>query len=238
MLALALLIVPLSAHALLLFDTANVTFSTLGPNLSSQVDTFDPALGTLDSVHVSISGTLGATAFTFTNPACLPPAPACPPVPYQFALELGVRGLGGQFFVLNGAEILFSGVAVPNGQSVSGIQAFNINLQFDASSDFTGIVPASTSGVASPPSVSGQRADFFESLAALDQLRFDLLPSSLFPLIGALPVFDVNGGAAVLVQYDYTPHAVAVSEPPTAWLLFAVTAIGLLLRRRLCDRAV
>jgi hypothetical protein len=59
-----------------------------------------------------------------------------------------------------------------------------------------------------------------------------LLPSSLFPLIGTLPVFDVSGSATVLVQYDYTPNAVAVSEPPSTWLLLAATAIGLLPRRR------
>lgn len=223
-----------SAPAAILIDTAPVNFSAFGPSLSGQLDLFNPALGTLNRVDLSIIGGLTVTSAT---PVCVPdPFIPCAPLPYRFQLQLDIAGLGGGYFAMDDATMIFTGVVPPVTPAVSDTRAFSLGLRFDAATDLIGFdVPSPFTGFDIPALAFAQRSDFLDTPFPLDQLVFSWTPTDL---LNATP-FQLTGAAVITVQYDYTPATppVPVNEPPTALMWLAVLLAWPVARRRKAGRS-
>ena len=190
---------------------------------------FDPTLGTLDRVLVSISGTL---QFGVT----LQPGGVVKPI-----VDFAANGLGGSGFDFagTGARFLFAPLVNANtGPGAAPLQAvlsenFSLDFTLNALSDLTGFAFANVNGspapLQPPTSVNGQRADFIGDFGVLEDLLFspvDFVPDSGF-----------EGGGTISVTFDFTPAAgTAAPEPPTLALLAPLVLIFIGARRRAASK--
>lgn len=189
------------------------------------VPAFDPALGTLDRVHVSISG-----AFTFELE--LPAGGTITPI-----LEMEFIRLGPSGFNANAPKIVYATQSNPT-QTPSRV-TFQSNFFFDATfnalTDLIGgaVIPTlSISGAASGPVLGGAfRADFIEHVSMLPVMEVMRLQPSNFML--AMPI---SGAGGLIVTYDYTPPPPPpdpVAEPLSLALFgLGLAALGFAVRRK------
>lgn len=213
-----------SARADLILQVAGFS----GPITPINLQPFNPALGTLNSVHVEVLGTVQLTAlpppttYTCGFSICV--------TPYLFDVQVGqvFLGLGGKFFTFPTPVIFdFQGVASGWGDPVPLFQLFSYDFTFDQVSDLTGIVVPSVSGAFLwPPNIIGSRQSFTDSgfplheVDAISYLSLSTVPVT-FP--------DISG--SMMVEYDYTPAPAPVPEPGSLALLGSGLA-GLIARRR------
>ena len=233
----------LAALALVLFTTpANAALLTQLRAFSGSmldefmVTPFDPSLGTLDHVLVSIDGVLTVSGTTGVNLQGIPPAP----VPFPFTVEVtqNFLGLAGRLFSFSGgpATFGFSGVASGAGTPFTFGTTFAYDFELNAATDAAGsVLPSfsSSDGTLVPPpnGVLGLRSTFVDNGIPNNVMQL-IQQASVPPNQGQSPTFVTafNAGGSVEIQYVYTPAV--VPEPGIAVLLImgSLTAGALALR--------
>ena len=189
---------------------------------------FDPTLGTLDSVNVTINGQLTVLGSTTPQLAGVPPAPQ--PYPYQINVTQDFDGLGGQFFSFNNAAVFsLQGLALGAGESFQLFSAFSYGFTLNSATDLSGVVFPTFSGLLVPPIISGTRADFLKTDGGANQI---FASHTAVATIGPVSPTLVLASGALIVQYNYTPaQAVEVGEPG-ALALLGIAFGGLAFTRR------
>ncbi len=186
------------------------------------LNSFDPDLGTLNHVELTLSGTI---VITVETPPFLT-GPLQTPTPYQFSVQLqqGFQGQGSfdVSFLFDALYLNLTGTASGAGGVVLIPLPFLFSVGFNATTDLTGISTPLFVGPDAVPPVSGRREDFHSTipgfstpLIAVHELTPVFLSTTgapVTPLI--LPSDDFNA----TLFYDYTP-AVNASEPASAFLL-------------------
>ena len=196
------------------------------------LDSFDPAQGTLDSVDVSIDGSISTNAF-------LPPffgvgAPGeLIPIPYPYTFSQRLPGLG---FAVD-PKITFNGVAIglaPIPFSADISHEFSFSLT--ESTDLTGLSPVSSNYSGShslgsavfvnPESNSRHRVEYVSSIIG-SSTPLVLQPMLMLDPVSAVGPFsgNVTWEGTIGIDYNYTESlAPAVPIPGAAWLF--VSALG------------
>lgn len=201
---------------------------------------FDPALGTLDSVRVSIDGS--AMVPVLALPAFGSPPPG--PYPYRVVVHQSFDGLAGKYFDSAGpATFQFDAIAAAGGGSYLLAGLYHYDFTFTAITDLAGFTAASMSGggslTAIPPlgGMIGERDDFeIQPPLGLDLLLITLTPDSTTafglapgPILTGLP----SAPGLMQIDYRYTPAEV---PGPTALAAIGGGLVALacarLLRRR------
>lgn len=171
------------------------------------VSPFDPALGTLDSVDVLVSGTL--TAGVVTPPFFLGPGIL---TPYSFGIQVSqdFSGLAGRYFNFEPpAEFLFADLMASGaGDPVPIVSDFTYGFSFTDVTDGAGAaVPTSSSsfGTLTPPAqVRGTRADFLLGPPSVDQIRLDQTWQVTFSSGPTPAVSSVAAQGSIQITYNYT----------------------------------
>jgi hypothetical protein len=202
----------------------NDTITGVGPTATALLGfpEFDPALGTLDSVGIEISGVLNASV------VLLPFQTILPLVAFD-AIGAGGRGFD---FAGNGATFVLGTFTNPSTTAplpVTVATSFTMTFLIDAFSDLAGvIVPATSSAVGTlvpPVNVAARRSDFIRGIVPIG-----VSETLTFTPTGFV-ASNITVGGAVTVTYTYTPAVVPAPIPaPGAAVLLA--AVPLLLRRR------
>jgi hypothetical protein len=216
------LVVPATAHADVIF--ANAAFSTSTVSMID-VTPFDPSLGTLDSVDVTINGVLIVSGFAPMNGTFAPTGEFIP-VPYNYRVDVtqDFDGLGSSFFDFSTpATVMLPGFSPGVASPFTLVTPFTYTFEFNAFTDIIGFdFPSVSSGVIPPlTGVIGTRSGFLDSGAPLNLVLMTQLATGV-PLEGVLPlVTSAESAGSILLQYNYTPRA--VPEPAAAVLI----ALGL-----------
>jgi len=208
------------------------------------LQTFDTALGTLNSVNVSIRGIVTATGTMPVNRRI-----DGLPLPYAFTVNVtqSFTGLGGQFFQFaTPSHIAFPGVAPGGTQYNFGFNTgYSYNFTLNSTTDSIGGTSSLLNGpFVSPVFVSGQTSDFQASAAYTNLLDFVQNVSVTAP---SHPVQKLNGSVTGVLSltYNYTARPSAknpgvgtspnpLPEPDTMLLFYAGVAglVGSRLRRK------
>ena len=164
-----------------------VVFDAMGFN------PFNPALGTLDSVYVRITGNLSVQG---TTVGVMP-----------YAVEHQFLGLFGRFFEFD-SPARFTGTAIgaftSQGQPIPTPFLHNFNFDygftFNAATDLVGFVPVNSpgAGIIPPISITALRSDFLPWIGEVYELD---MQANLF----SGPVTTLSTGGAVIIEYRYTP---------------------------------
>lgn len=218
------------------------SFSIAGNSANMSFAAFDPALGVLDKVNVSITATLAFTMKVFPGQTVTP------------IIAFNAFGAGGRGFDFSG-DALLSLPSATNTDACGPVDpcapiiipfAKTFSLSFDLTplSDLSSVVVADTDiGTTPPPTIDARRADFIEGIGPIP-----IYEAMVFKPFVFTPFGEYAGGGALIATYYYTPTAsagepgggttggsAAVSEPATvAWLALAPAL--LLFRRRAAVR--
>lgn len=185
---------------------------------------FDPALGTLDSVGVTINGVLTVNGFVPQIQGV-----AIPSV-FTVTVEQTFAGIGGDFFDFGTpAGFLLNGSTAGDPFTLNA--PFTYSFRFTPVTDTLGFVIPSVSGPTVPPvTVNGRRSDFVGDPAVPGFITLTHDATAL-PIVGLPPVLTSTASrGSVILEYRYTPATPpSVPEPSTAWLL--ALGLGLAARR-------
>ena len=228
----ALLSYPAAAHADVLLFNEPFAASPIDP---IEVTPFDPSLGTLDTVHVTINGVLIVTGQTVQH-GTVDPLAGFIPLPYQYRVDVAqdFDGLGTTFFDFSSpATFMLPGVASGVPSPFTLATPFTYDLVFDSTTDLIGFDLPAVSGVTIPPlgGVVGPRNAFIDTGALLNLV---VLSHTATPIAlgGPLPlVFSVGASGLLSIEYTYTPLA-TVPEPASLTLLTSGLLAALAVRRR------
>lgn len=237
----AVLAAPQSARAAVLtfvsgFGTDAATVTSLTP--------FDPSLGSLDRVDVTIDGTL---VVQVSAPASGIPLPmAFVPIPYTVLLTVDQRfaGVGG-FFEFGSHAVLTDNAVAPGAGPITMGFAMNYGyaFSFTSATDLIGFTLPTSSGVIPPVWIGGTRADFEDGPGFPGLMVVTHSPSvtAIGGLLqGPLFVSDVGGNALITLTYTYTPSREGPVDPgvpePALVLLLATGASVALARRGAASR--
>jgi hypothetical protein len=188
---------------------------------------FDPQLGVLERVEVSLSGTMFVQAFASPQPDGRGGF-----VPYSFAMltELVAITPGGDGFEFgSNAQWLESFQVTGNGEDVAAARAFGLSFEFDELSDLIGFtLPDVVAGFTQPPTtIIGRRGNYLEDLVneLLGIQQLFLVPG--LPAVIGAPVPVVVTGAEfdglARLAYVYQPHQ---DVPEPAGLLLMALGLG------------
>jgi hypothetical protein len=219
-----LLLLPGRASADTTFASANLP----GYGGIVMLQPFDTNLGTLDSVEVTIDGTITANILTQPNYAVVGGAAIPIPIDYLVAgTQNFIGGGGGSGFSWEvPATFLFSGLGLGFGEPEASVDVFNYSFRFTHQTDLIGFAGISSSGPTAPPGVA------FGTLSGFT--------SPILPFL--LENMDLEGGdgsggtfldstveGAIIVEYDYTPTPLptAPASEPATLLLLASGILGL-----------
>ena len=187
---------------------------------------FDTSLGTLDSVEVTIDGTITANIVTQPNYDLVGGAAIPIPINYLVAgTQNFIGGGGGSGFSWEvPATFFFSGLGLGFGEPEVSVNAFTYSFRFTHQTDLTGFAGISSSGPAASPGVA------FGTLSGFT--------SPILPFL--IETMDLEGGngaggtflystveGAIIVEYDYTPTPTAPASEPGTLLLLGSGILGL-----------
>jgi hypothetical protein len=198
---------PVTAHSEQIVQTDSFTISGGVGTGSVGFQEFNPVLGTLDSVIVSITGSLGISML-------LSPYQSISPMVYFDVFETGGRGFG---FADTGALFIFPFVSNPSTSELSWSNVFtsySLNFTLTDFTDLSGVIIPSTSASGAslipPTTVEAQRADFVQGIVPTG-----ISEMLVFTPVGTYDDVGISGGGSVVLTYIYTP----VPEPATMLLL-------------------
>lgn len=197
------------------------------PTVSNiDVTPFDPSLGTLNSVSVSISG---QTHVDYT--AC-PAFAGMSPIGYVYNIFVDQQfmGAGNKYFIFE-SPAMFSWMSAwydPLGYAAYETfdNAFTYNFTFNDITDQAGradLTTTNTTGFvcSSPLTVSGYMADFIDTGAPINQILF-MQNTNIVTTVFDVP-FSLSTMGSLTISYDYTPYPdpapAPVPEPATMLLL-------------------
>lgn len=208
------------------------------------LDYFDPSVGTLDSVEITMSGNVIVQLFLPANFGLS--LDGAFPIPYQYQIEvshdIGASGFPMSF--LNPSLDVFLGLA-PGGTATSPFLTefdFSHETTLTDFTDLSGLAPVvdtytqlqgNLSGVHVPTSflIGTHRSDFVSTdpfLVLLPSLGFD---ATLFGVPGAI-LGSVQMNGMLDVTYNYTPPDVTSVPEPGTLTLFGIGLLGLGFARR------
>jgi hypothetical protein len=218
-----------------------VPFSIAGNLANIRFAAFDPSLGVLDKVDVSITGTLSFTM------QVLPGQTVAPIVAFDAngITRGGFDFLNDAFLYLPQVTVDACDPLVPCGSVIVPFATtFSLSFDLTSLSDLGGIVVADTGSGISPPVIDARRADFIEGAVPIP-----IIEAMIFKPFVFTPLGGYAGGGSLIATYYYTPTAsagepgggttggsAAVSEPATVALLALAPGL-LLLRRRAARRS-
>jgi len=217
-------------HAATIVQAKSLDASLPAPSLIA-FDAFDPALGTLTSAQISMTGVMSVQAFAS-------PFPGEPGLfnPYSFSIVSSLNavspgGFGFAFGTPASWTVPFATSGI--GAVVTAATPFSLGFAFGPQSDVTGFASlGGFSGFTQPPvPITGQLGDFVETLIteALGIQQQFIVP---LPLVLGAPVPVTVTGAqfqgVIELTYTYASDANTVQEPGSLALLglalFLVTA--------------
>jgi hypothetical protein len=200
---------------------------------------FDPALGTLDSVDVNISGLLTVTGIALQS-GFFGPGGVFSPVPYAYSIDVTQNffGLAGGYFTFNEpGRFRIDGQATGFQENFLFLANYTYAFQFNAFTELLGgvpvVVPATSAGIALPltSGVSGSLSDFASTALPIHEIDM-VLSTSAGSLGGPVPLIsDWNTQGVLELRYNYTPTSAPPPAPvsePASLLLFGTGALGLL----------
>ncbi len=167
---------------------------TAGAGTLISIEPYDPALGRLDVVQVSIQGVLSIIGSAQTVGS------------YQVEVTqdfAGVNaGVDDRLFEFGApARLIYNGVALAPDEPFAVSTPFTYTFTFDAGTDAVGYAVGTLSSdwvSVPPPTIFGRRADFVESEQPADQITLVQSPTA----IGAVAVASSSG--TLSLDYHYT----------------------------------
>lgn len=198
------------------FDTT----STGGAGLDFLgIQPFDPAMGTLDVVGVSIIGSLTVTGTAAGGP-------------FTVRVSQDFFGLAGKFFDFSSpAQLLVIGSGVA-GQPATAVATFSYSFQFNQATDLFGFTVPTVGGLFGfVPTIGGTRANFLTTVLPINEI--DVVQLFELPLTSGITPLTHQSQGALTITYDFTPAA--VPEPGSLVLLTvgSVSALAYGWRRRI-----
>jgi hypothetical protein len=207
------------------FAAADTTFvSAALPAVSGPISLqpFNANHGTLDSVEVTITGTV--TALVATQVHIDPVAGATIPVPFTVSADQNFQGLppGGFFtWFTQASTFTFSGVGSGSGEIQPITDPFMYTFHFDSATDLAGLTAIVSTGPTIGPGIAaGSLAGFTSTYSPVLLEQMTMTPGGI-PSIGA-QLLDTTVAGSILIEYDYTPNTpppTPASEPATLMLL-------------------
>jgi hypothetical protein len=204
------------------------------------VEPFDPSLGVLNRVDVSIDGVVNLNGFALGLQ------------PWQVDIGIDVFGFGGKYFDFSGTgiDITYSGVEPYIDCSIGGCipyygpltapsTAFSMDFYFTDFAESIGLnqafltdfdfSPGPTVSGTPPAVISGAVSGFLDDILPINEI--DVVTS--LNVIGPVSGLSASIGGAMTISYDYTPHASSVPEPSTLALMgIGLAGIGFARRKR------
>jgi hypothetical protein len=197
--------------------TGTIQGAFLDTSNNYDVTPFNPSLGTLDEVRVSIVGLM-----EFSTQLTMSPTDGLGNILYPFnpsvdvyQLFLGVADGGnfgfGSFARLYTTVLPDQGLGLPFSRS----QSFSYNLTFDNTTDPVDSPDLQSEGIITPPSsTSGQRADW-TSTDFISLTQYVTVTGCYYPPQS----ITLSSEGTIAIEYDYTPSSSPVPEPATMLLL-------------------
>lgn len=205
-------------------DTLITTTTFSGPFApATGLQYFDPSLGTLNSVNVSITGTV--TGQIAASGPCDPNG--CTPLPYLVTVDQTFQGIAGQFFSSAApAEFQYTGSGFI-GEVFPIFTSFGYSFDFNTFTDVTGqAIPAGISGPLGAPVITGHLQDFLTPLAQLHEV--DVL-TTLGTNLGTLTTVGIQSNGSIVITYVYTPTPPQPAGVPESGTLAPLGGLALAL---------
>jgi len=187
-----------------------------GPISNVDIQPFNPALGTLTSVEVTITGTVSAQVLT--NPMTVMGSPI--PTPYLVTVSQNFSGGPGNslFSFLNPASFMLNGIGTGGVQTLTA--TFTDTFQFNSTTDIVGFsgVSFSSSAPEVPSALVSGTLSGFQGVAPFEIVQ--TTPGTNSPF-GTIQSASTSG--SILIEYDYTPatNTSPMPEPASLVLLSA-----------------
>ncbi len=190
------------------------------------IQPFNPSLGTLDSVNVTIDGLITGTIYTTPNFA------GEEPVPEPYVATISQNFAGSPFTFFSPSQTMVFGTSLGLGETDPIALPFDYGFTFDSFSNLTGFTTTSGSidGGSSPGLIDGTLNGWQSSILPITIETAVVTGSVEGGAISVIP--DLSEDGAVIVQYNYDTSPPAATPEPGTLSLIACGLAGLLLPAR------